>query len=792
MLTDLPEALPDVLTKRIVLQQVMKIYDPLGLVSPFTLVGKIYLRETWARNLGWDDQLPLDLRAKWVKFFISLFALEKLKFPRCLRPPDAVGEPWLVILSDDNDIAYGFVAYIRWTLGDGSPWCRLIMAKCRVAPVNKLSTPQMQLNAAVLSKRGRKVIEQEVRFKFERVFQIVDSETVLNMINKTSTRFKVYEGVRLGEIQAATDGDMSCWVWMSGKNNTADWLTRGRSPQDLDEESEWWNGPAILYKPVEEWGLKFGSQKEECLPGEKKLRSATTTTASPSLLDYERFSDINKAIWVVARILGILQNKSFRGGRTLSVTPELLRAAETFIVKDAQESMTDELCKTDRKGRKGGRYARLNPVLSQNGLWLVGKRLRQHNPMTLDSTLQKLLPYSSRVTRLMMRRAHRQGHRGRDSTLAKFREMYWVPQGSKLAQSVKHNCQLCKLRQAKLLQQEMGQLPEARLKPAPPFTHVMLDIFGPYNVRGEVQKRVSGKAYGVIFTDLVVGAVHIEAVYGYDTTSFLMALNRFASVRGWPSTIYSDPGSQLVGADRELKEAWNKIDREVLHKDGAQNGLMWLFGPADSPWNQGKVESLVKAAKRAIHFAVHKSRLSVPEFLTMCYEAANLLNERPIGTLPDVDSYLNILTPNTLLLGRASAKNPGNWQPDGQNLTNRYYLVQATVNEFWSRWIELCAPTLLASYKWTTAHRSVKTGDVVLIADKNSLKGDYRLGIIQEVHPSKDGKVRKALVKYKNYKVGERSHEHTNGEEVVVSRTVHRLALLVPVDYDQKKLEADK
>ena len=78
--------------------------------------------------------------------------------------------------------------------------------------MNKLSTPQMELNAAVLSKRGRKFIEQEARFQFKRVLQIVDSETVLNMINKTSTRFKVYEGVRLGEIKAATDGDMSCWA----------------------------------------------------------------------------------------------------------------------------------------------------------------------------------------------------------------------------------------------------------------------------------------------------------------------------------------------------------------------------------------------------------------------------------------------------------------------------------------------------------------------------------------------------------------------------------------------------
>ena len=65
------------------------------------------------------------------------------------------------------------------------------------------------------------------------------------------------------------------------------------------------------------------------------------------------------------------------------------------------------------------------------------------------------------------------------------------------------------------------------------------------------------------------------------------------------------------------------------------------------------MESLVNAAKRAIHFAVHKSPLSVPEFLPICYEAANLLNERPISTLPDVASYLNVLTPNALLLERA-------------------------------------------------------------------------------------------------------------------------------------------
>jgi hypothetical protein len=43
---DLQNALPNFLTRRVVLEQVMKIYVPLGLISPFTMVDKIYLMET--------------------------------------------------------------------------------------------------------------------------------------------------------------------------------------------------------------------------------------------------------------------------------------------------------------------------------------------------------------------------------------------------------------------------------------------------------------------------------------------------------------------------------------------------------------------------------------------------------------------------------------------------------------------------------------------------------------------------------------------------------------------------
>lgn len=92
------------------------------------------------------------------------------------------------------------MAYIRWKLNDDSYWCRLIMAESRISPLRKVATLQMDLNGSVLSACGRKLIQKERRFEFESVKQLVDSETVLCMINNVIKRFKLYEWTRFDEI----------------------------------------------------------------------------------------------------------------------------------------------------------------------------------------------------------------------------------------------------------------------------------------------------------------------------------------------------------------------------------------------------------------------------------------------------------------------------------------------------------------------------------------------------------------------------------------------------------------
>ena len=149
-----------------------------------------------------------------------------------------------------------------------------------------------------------------------------------------------------------------------------------------------------------------------------------------------------------------------------------------------------------------------------------------------------------------MREAHTNGgHRGRDATLARFRNTYCTPHASKVAIQVKMDCQLCKLGDPQLMSQEMGRLPEERLTSSPPFTHVSLDLFGPFTVRGEVQKRTSGKAYWVIFSDLVSQAIHIEPVFGYDTSSFILAL-----------------ALSYHSQRNKVQQAWQSIDQEMLMK----------------------------------------------------------------------------------------------------------------------------------------------------------------------------------------------------------------------------------
>ena len=222
-------------------------------------------------------------------------------------------------------------------------------------------------------------------------------------------------------------------------------------------------------------------QVQTNVPGEKKadVTNVTKTIESDNLIrDYKSIHKYDSAVRVIARVISVTRKKSFAGGQEDNLTPELINEAEIVLIKEVQ------------KGVDTTHLKKLNPGTNGRGLKIVGaNRLKEFNPLGMNSEPQIFLPKNHPLTKLAMVKAHQNGHFGKDGTLASFRSKFWTSRGPHVAASAKSHCQFCKRRNPKLLEQVIRRLPEAK------FNHCMVDLFGPNDISGDVKKRATGKAW---------------------------------------------------------------------------------------------------------------------------------------------------------------------------------------------------------------------------------------------------------------------------------------------------------
>ena len=152
--------------------------------------------------------------------------------------------------------------------------------------------------------------------------------------------------------------------------------------------------------------------------------------------------------------------------------------------------------------------------------------------------------------------------------------------------------------------------------------------------------------------------------------------------------------------------------------------------------------------------------MTFSEVQIVCFEAANVINERPIGrhpTSPDDKSYL---CPNDLLLGRSTSQVPSGLFMQTDNPRRRYEFIQKIIENFWRRWTRDYFPSLITRKKWHTTNRNLQKGDIFLIQDSNQIRGQWKLGKVSKVFPGarEDGIVRKLQVAHNNRKPGEPAH----------------------------------
>ena len=143
---DFESRIPCMLTKRTVLSQFATLYDPLGLLTPFTLKTKLMIRSIILeanenKSKGWDEPISGTLYSEAVDLFREMLEIEKLTFGRCLRTTDVTTDPELIIFCDSSMKAYGAVAYVRRKKQNGTYCVKLLCSKNRIAPMKQISIP---------------------------------------------------------------------------------------------------------------------------------------------------------------------------------------------------------------------------------------------------------------------------------------------------------------------------------------------------------------------------------------------------------------------------------------------------------------------------------------------------------------------------------------------------------------------------------------------------------------------------------------------------------------------------
>jgi len=296
----------------------------------------------------------------------------------------------------------------------------------------------------------------------------------------------------------------------------------------------------------------------------------------------------------------------------------------------------------------------------------------------------------------------------------------------------------------------MGLLPSKRTEAAPPFLHTGVDFADPFMVHyGNPRKPTRTKVYAALFVCFSTRAIHIELCTDLASETFTAALTRFCSRRGTPAVLYSDNGSNFIGARREIEEVRSMLSSRATQQKvsyiATTKNMDWKLIPPRAPHFGGLWEAGVKAMKVLLRKMMSTRPLSYGELDTILADVQAILNSRPILPVTDTDPDDEIvLTPGHFMIGRPYLA------PPPVNIDH----VSKISDELWKKWHSRYVQALAARSKWIRPRRNFRVGDIVLLKDSMFSHSHYPLARIQETFPGDDGHVRvvKLLCQGTSYK----------------------------------------
>ncbi|XP_055909040.1 uncharacterized protein LOC129943877 [Eupeodes corollae] len=741
-------------TKREVLKILMTIFDPLGLLAHFLMFVKILLQDIWRSKIDWDTAIQDPEFEKWLKWVHLLPAVENLNIPRCYmsNATKDTGERQLHIFVDASENGFAAVAYVRSSYGNHVE-CALIGAKTRVAPLKNVSIPRLELQAAILGARfAKSVIDSHTLNFSQRVFWS-DSRNVLSWLRSDHRRYRQYVACRVSKILDLTD--VKEWRWVPTKVNVADEATIWKSVPEFSSKSRWFNGPEFLKLSSDNWPKEVCS--EDTTVEELKTQYMNVhvhVKSQENILQAETFSCWNRLLRSTAYIIRYMNNLKIKKEEKCKRTSGILKREELkkawyVLMREAQhityqEELADLISK--RLLEKSSPIYNLCPYLDDHNIIRAKGRIDLSIESNDDFKRPIILPRDHQITYLIMMDMHyRFHHQNHETAINEIRQTYQIPQLRTAFHSMRKKCQDCKNQNAKPREPMMAQLPKARLSPfTRPFSFTGIDYFGPINI--SILRR-SEKRWGVLLTCLTTRAVHIEIAHSLSAYSCILALRNFMARRGAPIEIFSDNGTNFQGAERELREALNDVDKLKLMEAFTSPRTKWSFNPISSPHMEGCWERLVRSIKTVL-YKIMPMRNPTDELLrSMMLEVENIVNSRPLTYIPIDSENEEALTPNHFLLGSSNGMKPlVVFGDDVKVVRKNWQTSQQYADHFWKRWVSEYLPTITRRSKWFAPVDPIKEGDIVLIVDQNSPRNCWLKGRVIQTKVAKDGQVRSATV----------------------------------------------
>ena len=734
-------------TQRKLLKFVASFFDPLGVIAPLTIRVRKILQAIWNKGPQWDAPLDVQQFPDFLQFKNELPSYQNISIPRALfRRNTKIQSTALHTLTDASEYALSAVSYLRTEYIDKTVDVVFMMGKARVAPIKRMTIPNLELQAAVYGAQLAQFIKEQQDLETGNYFFWSDSTTVLHWLRTPEMRHRIFVANKLAKILDVSSS--LNWRYIASSDNPADDGSRGYEVRQMNATSCWLSRPSFLRSEEKEWPCQ-DLLKHNPLVFSIQPMEAPKPSTEGCIIDITSFSNWNRLIRVTAYCF-FFRDLCKKRSKHLALSHHTF--AYRYLIQVSQiENFADEISAL-RKGKEISASSRLKdlcPYVDNNDQLRAKGRLSK--AMVLETARHPIiLDGLNPIVKLLIKNFHLTNtHSGVEQTRCLLMQYYWILKCRAVVRQTVRQCIPCRRMIQDIQQPQMSDIPCERLPSEHHFVFATtgLDFVGPFPVS---QCGRHATRYVLLFTCLVVRAVHLEIAENLSTDSTMNCIRRFISRRGKPKKFLSDNGKSFVSSCSELKgiEALRASKEFASKLHILDIEIEWKFNPPLAPHFGGSWERLIQVFKLSLYKVIGSRTLTHETLSTFTCEIESNMNSRPLTyTSSDINDPLP-LTPNHFLLGRPTVNfPPGVFSERKITISKSWRTSQHLAEHFWNRFLREYIPNQQKRSKWTKCCPNLQVGDLVWVLEDFTPRGLWSLAKVIEVYPSSDQIVRSVKLK---------------------------------------------